>query len=330
MCELAKKAGEIIEDHTMNCNLRLHDAWTASGKGGYMWTRKGSRWVPKRTGPDTGIVAMEGQAVTPEELKWMTTIISMERAVEEGIIVTAALTCDGRRERVKNTGATWYGIERELWEHDLECKPDFAYGTMLRNPLELMRSYINYRYDSEKKLLLNLRSEIHNASHSPSASGKWGYGVNPETKMFDNFQVRSLSGAIDVAAGQINNTHLERAQQVLHEKFDIAIRLEDLHDHYENFLSALGWEDSASKIVIRDTNQHQLPGREASKEQKQRELNQAYGTNHTNHSFAPIISSAYLVEFTPEEKTWLLETNKYDVQLWESLVYQKIGHIVGS
>lgn len=212
------------------------------------------------------------------------------------------LTCDQRRGKIKDTNATWYSIERELWEHDMECKEDFVYATMLREPISLMRSFMQMEGDWDRKFISDLRTEMETPSppiacppgaDPPSrTSSKWGCGVNPSMKFLDNFQVRSLAYAMEVPAGKINITHYERAKKMLHETFDIAIRLEDLPANKNDFFKALGWDARMSTVVPEKTKDHRGP---------------------------------YGLHLQPEEAQWLQEINKWDIELYKSLDYSHHG-----
>eukprot|EP00971_Amphidinium_carterae_P310043 6160974-Amphidinium_carterae.1 len=55
-----------------------------------------------------------------------------------------AISCKDRAEYYAKNGYTYSQIERELWPSD-ECWEQFTYGVMLREPLALMKSEMNYR-----------------------------------------------------------------------------------------------------------------------------------------------------------------------------------------
>merc|ERR1719197_479502 len=132
---------------------------------------------------------------------------------------------------------SWAQIEREFSEAD-RCWDTFEFGTMLREPIGLLASEINYHPGcwlfggpcgggpkDPKAFLVELNETL--AKGRDAAVGSYGNDQFPLWKYFDNIQTRLLAPALDVPPGQINSTHLALAKRGLR-NFTVVTRLEDL------------------------------------------------------------------------------------------------------
>eukprot|EP00927_Polykrikos_kofoidii_P067970 TRINITY_DN63398_c0_g1_i1.p1 TRINITY_DN63398_c0_g1~~TRINITY_DN63398_c0_g1_i1.p1 ORF type:complete len:340 (-),score=46.02 TRINITY_DN63398_c0_g1_i1:76-1071(-) len=142
------------------------------------------------------------------------------------------ISCAERAHYFKMQGVTWAQIEREVWETD-KCWNEFFYGVLLREPISLMRSMMNYHPESGRSFLQAITDELQNASETSSSQDRpW--------KFMDNFQTRVLASAMAVPAGQINDGHLAEASRVL-EHFHVIAHLEELPGVALDFVRKIGW-----------------------------------------------------------------------------------------
>lgn len=196
------------------------------------------------------------------------------------------MTCQQRAQLFRRRMWTFGAIERELYDKDL-CFQQFDYGILLREPLDLMHSEMNYRAAQNagtfgKGMVTALRMELAKPNPPPAGRQQWG-----PWKFFDNIQTRLLANALNVPAGQINESHLRIARARL-AKFRLVARVEDLRSSIRKkaIFTKLGWRRA--------------------------------------HVFAPdkrinkVNVDRY--HFTASEKAWLANVNKYDLQLYRSVV----------
>lgn len=189
------------------------------------------------------------------------------------------MSCQRRHELYVRGGFSYGQIEHELWESDW-CPKMFLYGTMLREPLALMQSMINFHPDIGKGFLDNLRHALRTRTTEPDqgSEGSW--------KLFDNFQVRVLANAMDVPGGGITEEHVNKAFHKL-QAFEVVARLEDLTPSHPMFVT-LGWQKVRYMIGSQDDG----------------------GPNRNHHDEG--------MRFTESELDWLRELNKHDYSLYES------------
>jgi len=162
----------------------------------------------------------------------------------------------------------------------------FAYGVMLRDPLQLMTSKMNFqdqmsRWNPGKpqwKRVPDAAKLLHPLIASKEVPHKQVVWTH-----FDNYQTRVIANAFDVPAGGITEEHVAKAKSVLEKHNFVVGILEDLHGpDGEKLFSQLGWRvDSHSKRASRVTPTSR--------------------------------------EFTASEKAFLLELNKHDIALYEDL-----------
>eukprot|EP00928_Gymnodinium_smaydae_P096677 TRINITY_DN8589_c1_g6_i1.p1 TRINITY_DN8589_c1_g6~~TRINITY_DN8589_c1_g6_i1.p1 ORF type:complete len:401 (-),score=82.62 TRINITY_DN8589_c1_g6_i1:297-1499(-) len=137
---------------------------------------------------------------------------------------------------VASSGYSWGQIEREFTKDD-RCYGQFDYGVMLREPISLMHSEVNYHPGcwptwpawlfphcgsgpaDPENFLKEFRAQLAN----PGDHG--GNDQYPTWKFFDNYQIRLIVPALDVPPGGINATHLEAAKRIL-QRFRVVARLE--------------------------------------------------------------------------------------------------------
>lgn len=151
-------------------------------------------------------------------------------------------SCAHRKEYWIARGYKYGQIEREVLPTDV-CE-GFKYGTMLRDPVKLALSEINFVHRLLPKLtkdsaLKKFRRELIFSDGKPTG------GQGPEWKFLDNFQTRLFANAFDVPAGGITENHVLRAKATLR-KFDIVARLDDLDKTSvrEKMIQELGWHNS--------------------------------------------------------------------------------------
>jgi hypothetical protein len=187
---------------------------------------------------------------------------------------------------------TWGQVEREFSESD-RCWDYFAFGIMLREPISLLESEMNYHPgcwlfggpcgggpQHPRAFLATLNETLAKGREAEPNSG--GQNQFPQWKFFDNVQTRLLAPALEVPPGQINATHLALANRAL-KRFTIVTRLEDFPKTAPRVFKQLGWN----------------PGM-------------------VSHVGQPVNTNDHEFVFTDEEAAWLRHVNRYDVQLWET------------
>jgi hypothetical protein len=193
--------------------------------------------------------------------------------------------CAERARQFHSRGFTYGQVEREM-DTDEVCD-EFRYGVMLREPLALMNSLVNYEIWYNEKF-------AHKHVNIPGDMVDWMKGkidhqevprdqFSPWVKM-DNFQTRVLANAFDVPAGQISNEHLDRARAFLQDNaFTVAI-LEDLPTQGENLFNEIGWK---------------------------------WQPNALHHKVNALAREER--PFMPEENDYLKELNKFDYELYRGM-----------
>lgn len=191
----------------------------------------------------------------------------------------AGPTCLERMHYFEKHGYTYGQIERELWDSDY-CWDHFDYAVMLREPIDLMHSSLNYNkkfYHGKGKAALHvLKDHMRTGRHHSAV--QWH-----EFLILDNMQVRLLANALDVPAGQIDDSHVEKAKQVLN-NFKAVGALEDLSSNALSFFGKLGWEPHMASHVRGPKKNH---------------------------------VKVDVLDFTPDEEDWLRDHNKYDIALYQ-------------
>lgn len=194
-----------------------------------------------------------------------------------------AVTCAERRDYFRTGNFTYGHIEHELRPSDL-CWDDFAYGTMLREPTDLIHSQMNYDaalYNGSGLLLLDaLQAELEQPSPLPDqGASQW----EPGWKYFDNIQTRLLADALQVPAGQINEEHAAKARERL-KRFRVVLRVEDIADGYrqQDLFRKLGWQSVEPQDAV----------------------------NKVSHA---------TLNFTDAQIAWLRELNRHDIALYQSI-----------
>eukprot|EP00927_Polykrikos_kofoidii_P052175 TRINITY_DN4595_c0_g1_i1.p1 TRINITY_DN4595_c0_g1~~TRINITY_DN4595_c0_g1_i1.p1 ORF type:complete len:340 (+),score=46.01 TRINITY_DN4595_c0_g1_i1:105-1124(+) len=150
------------------------------------------------------------------------------------------VTCAERVYYFKSMGVSWGQLEHEIWDSCL-CWDDFFYGTMLRSPIGLMRSMMNYHPHHGKAFVQDVQNEL--LYPSPSSLTQ-----NVTWKFMDNFQIRVLASAMEVPAGKITIEHFDKARRVL-DGMNVVARLEDLPNIGGDLFSRLGWSPDMAAYV---------------------------------------------------------------------------------
>lgn len=204
------------------------------------------------------------------------------------------------RARVWKEGGFTYGqVEREMDTNEL-CD-DFRYGVMLRDPLSLIHSMVNYGIWYERQVKGGCpENPEYCALRIPGDTATWlqdcirrrSVAVNQffTWVWFDNFQTRLLANAIDVPAGQIGEEHVARARAFLEKNHFTVFLLEDLAKKGDVLFAQLGWPFPTEGL-------HERPQSLHGKDQDAR-------------------------PFQPEEISFLRDLNKYDYELYESFRMQ--------
>lgn len=189
--------------------------------------------------------------------------------------------CQERASYFQSHGFTYGQVERELKDSDVQCAAHFAFGVMLREPVDLMHSNLNFNMKlfngkgrqtiNEFRLMLNSPSKEYAGPH------QW-----PEWKVLDNYQTRLLADAVDVPAGGVTMAHLNKARERL-ASFQVVARVEDLRQSGYAMFNSLGWDGSS--------------------------LARHIGGPRVNHQSHDVFS------FTAEEVAFLRQVNHLDIQL---------------
>jgi hypothetical protein len=213
---------------------------------------------------------------------------------------SARRSCSKRAKMYRENGFTYGQIEREI--HDDEACDKFSYGVMFREPVGLAQSLMNYElwyqvnqeHNDYEYPFLNfppdvavwLKDKIDAKAVPGNQLAPWAW--------LDNFQTRFLANAFDVPAGQITKEHLSRARAFLKKNdFTVSV-LEDLSSTGAQLFQEIGWtwdkdvlnnNSTASLDDILKNNPSQKTGQRS---------------------------------FTPEEKEYLRNLNKYDLELYNS------------
>lgn len=195
------------------------------------------------------------------------------------------VSCDERAKAFHRRGFTYGQVEREMDSNEV-CD-EFRYGVMLREPMSLMHSLLNYEIWYTQKF-------AHHNLNIPPDMVDWLKGkINDQTVPgdqfapwvhLDNFQTRVIANAFDVPAGQISDEHVEKARSFLQNNGFMVHILEDLPTQGESLFNELGWKWQAGALH-RKVNQLAMEER----------------------------------PFMPEEKQYLKELNKYDYALYNGM-----------
>lgn len=156
------------------------------------------------------------------------------------------VTCEERVAHFREHGFTWGAIERELWPSDL-CPDDFDYGVMLREPLALIISMMNFEPDVNREFYEDARAAV--AERRPGEPGQ-----HEHWKIVDNYQTRLLANAWEVPAGQVNASHASAARAFLEEHFQVVQRLEDMPINGSSLFQRLGWPDTMTELIQERVN----------------------------------------------------------------------------
>jgi hypothetical protein len=201
---------------------------------------------------------------------------------------------------------TWGQIEREVEpEIELEC-PQFAYGTTVREPMELLASNINFHHDigvHHVAVIRWLRSVVaaRNAGKAPPAcTKKRGCQLHPRLAFlpYDNPVTRYLNGRVGwtVPPTQLSHVHFEAATAAL-SKFAVVVRLSALAADAVQFTASFGWpRDKVLAVLHHSTTAERgaTNGTAATVQGK-----------HTNHS----------IELGDDE-SFLRQLNLWDLKLY--------------
>jgi hypothetical protein len=131
----------------------------------------------------------------------------------------------------------------------MDCGDSFMYGIMLREPMSLVSSDLNFNHWHQDSLTAWLRSsEVPTCDlegpckHSGHAELGW--------QLFDNFIIRSLTGTSGwwKPPGTINETDLETAKSRL-EKMDVILILDELSEGKAQMEASFGWRDVELMVV---------------------------------------------------------------------------------
>jgi hypothetical protein len=204
-------------------------------------------------------------------------------------------TCEERLRYFNEHGFTYGQLERELGEESELCE-DFQWGTMLREPMALVQSMVNFhlwmrdafeptRPDIPDNLVTFLEDKI-----------SQGVGPGPETglpAMFDNFQTRYLASAFHVPVGKISEEHVEIARRRLADHNVAVGILEDMPTKGAELFEKIGWPVSLARSLQSRTENSitQLRSKKKSK----------------------------LRQFTAEESEYLENLNQHDIALYDAL-----------
>jgi len=188
------------------------------------------------------------------------------------------MSCAQRSELYRRNGFTWGQIEREVNLEDIGCNDSFMYGIMLREPMGLMLSSLNYDHWNATNLVTWLQDTEVNIEHACGDCCNHTGLRNPAWQMFDNFAVRTLNGydAWMKPPGHVTEKDLEQAKQHL-AAMDVVMVLEDLEQDKVQMEKFMGWKNT--------------------------EFDEENVTPHSKH-------------FTGDQHTFLKQLNKYDDALY--------------
>jgi len=159
-----------------------------------------------------------------------------------GMSAVRGVTCPQRTSYFKSHTFTWGAIEREPWDGDI-CPMTFEYGTMLRDPMNLMKSALNF-HQTGRQFFEDCRYKRITYPYAAS---------NPHWNRFDNFQVRIFGNAVNVPAGQIGPQHLLNAKRFL-KHFKYVGILETMATNINFMLAEVGWPQHIGRHVHQKRN----------------------------------------------------------------------------
>jgi hypothetical protein len=204
---------------------------------------------------------------------------------EESGKTYSRVPCAERARTFHSRGFTYGQVEREM-DTDEVCD-EFRYGVMLREPMSLMHSLMNYEIWYNEKF-------AHQHVNIPPDMVDWLKGKIESQEVpgaehlpwvhMDNFQTRVLANAFDVPAGKIGAEHLDRARAFLQNNGFMVQILEDLPQQGEALFNELGWkwQPGALHRKVNALEREERP-------------------------------------FMPQEKEYLKDLNKYDFELYNAM-----------
>jgi hypothetical protein len=197
---------------------------------------------------------------------------------------------------MREKAITWTAIERDF-RHEDYCPAMFIYAAVVRDPLSLMESYLNFQATMSPP---RIEYAYHNASNlrkhisgcllrgTEKCHGSQSPTVITAFVHFDNYVVRVLGGSevMRLPPNGINATHAKKALHMLN-TFDTVVRLEDFGKPALNniFQEAFGWHNFSI----------------------------------LSQGDSPINSNEHEVRFSSEEREQLRKLNKYDYMLYQSV-----------
>merc|ERR1719198_1532161 len=163
--------------------------------------------------------------------------------------------CEERAAHYKKWHATWGAIERELNEDDI-CQSNFSYGVMLRDPMQLAVSQMNFAGFTPEEA----RQHLHCVGHNPascdavardSEKGFEKSKAGPLWKFFDNYLVRVLGGfdTFSLPAGAVTKEHADMVIKRL-SSFDAVLFVEEINKQPSIFKTCLGWSKGPEHLSV--------------------------------------------------------------------------------
>lgn len=133
-------------------------------------------------------------------------------------------------------------IERHFRQGDLNCSHHFLYGTMLREPLRLIESAVNYNAFDVKAVVRWLKSSPSSPTGCGAPCKHHGHKAL-SWQLFDNFAVRSFNGLTGwtLLPGQVGEEHLQVAKERV-SQMDVILTLEALDENYWQLVSVFNWK----------------------------------------------------------------------------------------
>lgn len=155
------------------------------------------------------------------------------------------IDCAQRLELYRCNGFTWGQIEREVNLEDIGCNDSFMYGIMLRKPMDLMVSNLNFDKWNATNVVAWLQDAEVNIEYPCGEACKHAGWPQLGWQVFDNFAVRTLNG-YDVwrqPPGHVKEKDLEQAKQRL-VAMDVVMVLEDLDQDKVQLEKVMGWKNT--------------------------------------------------------------------------------------
>jgi len=144
-------------------------------------------------------------------------------------------TCKERASYFQEHNFTWGQIERELNDGNM-CFDDFDYGIMIRDPIDLAESLLNFfHFDAHvaDKLIQCVESKGQGNSCDDLGPVKGRNIRSPPWYFMDNYLVRILGGVdvYNLPVGKITAEHADAVSEMLKNKFRAVLLFEDLRDN---------------------------------------------------------------------------------------------------